>query len=110
MPKRWIETDEDRLPEGMTRVGYDADEQRYTFRDAQGLWIGEEGNEYGGRLTYAGPGENHLTTKWSPMPGLNLCYVQPRLGCLKANPALAVNAQHMLHWPLSFSSFACTLH
>lgn len=40
--------DEYRLPDGMQRVGYDADEQRYTYRDTDGtLWEGEEGETYG---------------------------------------------------------------
>lgn len=40
--------DDYRLPEGMKRVGYDADTQRYTFRDQSGQhWIGPEGSQYG---------------------------------------------------------------
>ena len=40
--------DDYRLPEGMKRVGYDADTQRYTFRDQGGqYWIGPEGSQYG---------------------------------------------------------------
>ena len=32
----------------MTRIGYDADTQRYTFRDSDGsIWQGPEGAEYG---------------------------------------------------------------
>lgn len=42
------DTDEERLPEGMTRVGYDADTQVYTFQDADGsYWEGAPGCEYG---------------------------------------------------------------
>ncbi|KAI0118750.1 carbohydrate-binding module family 50 protein [Nemania sp. FL0031] len=47
---RWSEydTDEERLPEGMQRIGYDADTQVYTFRDAQGgIWESAPGNQYG---------------------------------------------------------------
>jgi hypothetical protein len=48
---RWsyLDTDEERLPEGMTRVGYDADTQTYTFRDTRNnsLWEGAPGCEYG---------------------------------------------------------------
>lgn len=47
---RWshLDTDEDRLPDGMTRVGYDADTQTYTYRDADGsLWRGAPGVQYG---------------------------------------------------------------
>lgn len=48
------DTDEERLPEGMERVGYDADEQVYTFRDADGsYWESAPGNQYG-RLTKVG--------------------------------------------------------
>lgn len=43
-----LDSDEERLPEGMTRVGYDADTQQYTFRDADGsYWYSEEGNRFG---------------------------------------------------------------
>jgi LysM repeat protein len=47
---RWSEydTDEERLPEGMQRIGYDADTQVYTFRDAEGrIWESAPGNRYG---------------------------------------------------------------
>jgi len=53
---RWAdrESDEQRLPEGMQRTGYDADTQQYTYRDADGSdWVGGEGNRYG-RLERAG--------------------------------------------------------
>ncbi|GJJ06170.1 hypothetical protein Clacol_000359 [Clathrus columnatus] len=46
--------DEYRLPEGMTRVGYDADTQRYTFQRGNELWLGEPGVQYGGNLTRTG--------------------------------------------------------
>ena len=37
-----------RLPEGMKRVGYDADTGRYTFKDRSGtFWKGPEGAEFG---------------------------------------------------------------
>lgn len=42
------DTDEERLPDGMTRVGYDADTQVYTFQDSDGsLWESAPGNQYG---------------------------------------------------------------
>ncbi|KAH8998808.1 hypothetical protein EDB86DRAFT_2910195 [Lactarius hatsudake] len=47
---RWSQYDEDeyRLPEGMKRVGYDADSGRYIFRDNDGsLWEGQEGTHFG---------------------------------------------------------------
>ncbi|KAI0528042.1 carbohydrate-binding module family 50 protein [Xylaria bambusicola] len=47
---RWseLDTDEERLPEGMKRIGYDADSQKYTFRDADGsIWESASGNRYG---------------------------------------------------------------
>lgn len=47
---RWayLDSDEERLPEGMTRVGYDADEGVYTYRDADGSsWQGVPGSRYG---------------------------------------------------------------
>ncbi|KAF8522898.1 hypothetical protein BU17DRAFT_44256 [Hysterangium stoloniferum] len=58
---RWTQYDEDeyRLCEGMKRIGYDADTQRYTFQKGNELWIGEPGVETGGNLTKAGT--VHLT-------------------------------------------------
>ncbi|KAF7545359.1 hypothetical protein G7Z17_g9223 [Cylindrodendrum hubeiense] len=51
------DTDEERLPEGMSRVGYDADTQVYTFRDADGsYWESAPGNQYG-RLTKVSDGD-----------------------------------------------------
>jgi len=47
---RWTQFDEDssRLPEGVTRVAYDADTHRYTFRTDNGeLLIGRPGEVYG---------------------------------------------------------------
>lgn len=57
MPRRFdYDTDDDRLPEGMVRVGYDADSQVYTFRDADGsLWEGPPGCEYGHMTKVADP-------------------------------------------------------
>lgn len=40
--------DEGRLPDGMERVGYDADTEVYTYQDEQGnYWQGEPGTRYG---------------------------------------------------------------
>ncbi|KAF2430839.1 hypothetical protein EJ08DRAFT_212560 [Tothia fuscella] len=47
---RFAQYDEDsrRLPEGMTRVGYDADTERYSFQDRDGnYWEGPPGSRYG---------------------------------------------------------------
>ncbi|KIK68583.1 carbohydrate-binding module family 50 protein [Collybiopsis luxurians FD-317 M1] len=61
---RWSQYDEDdaRLPEGMQRVGYDADTGRYYFRDGGGsTWQSSEGARYG-RLTRVsnGPAQEDL--------------------------------------------------
>lgn len=49
--------DDERLPEGMRRVGYDADTQVYTFQDSDGsYWEGAPGCEYG-HLTRVGQGQ-----------------------------------------------------
>ncbi|MCJ1317324.1 hypothetical protein MMC15_002647 [Xylographa vitiligo] len=48
---RWSQYDEDdyRLPEGMQRVGYDADTQKYTYQDSdESYWEGAAGARYGG--------------------------------------------------------------
>ncbi|KAF2824693.1 hypothetical protein CC86DRAFT_295626 [Ophiobolus disseminans] len=53
---RWTDMDDDsqRLPEGMKRIGYDADTQSYTFRDASGaLYESAPGARYG-ELTRVG--------------------------------------------------------
>ncbi|KAG4424559.1 hypothetical protein IFR04_002269 [Cadophora malorum] len=43
-----LDSDEEHLPEGMQRVGYDADSRTYTYRDEQGsFWEGEPGARYG---------------------------------------------------------------
>ncbi|RDW57446.1 hypothetical protein BP6252_13784 [Coleophoma cylindrospora] len=40
--------DEARLPEGMERMGYDADTQTYSYRDQDGsYWEGDPGARYG---------------------------------------------------------------
>ena len=45
-----------RLPEGMRRVAYDADTQRYTFRDRSGqLYQSAPGEEYGVLKPVAAP-------------------------------------------------------
>lgn len=118
---RWLDHDEDRLPEGMTRVGYDADEQRYTFKDAQGLWLGEEGHEYGGQLTYIGPGMYRaflllacwLSKSWPRAgvckgPSLTLSGKQQhRQERQMAHHLLAANELRTGLWPRSSSSSAC---
>ncbi|KAI8956619.1 hypothetical protein F5Y11DRAFT_353462 [Daldinia sp. FL1419] len=44
---RWayLDTDEERLPHGIKRIGYDADDQEYTFFDTSdgSLWVGRYG-------------------------------------------------------------------
>lgn len=43
-----MEQDEHRLPDGFTRIGYDADTGRYYFSDADGnYWEGPQGAEFG---------------------------------------------------------------
>ncbi|KAF2171142.1 carbohydrate-binding module family 50 protein [Zasmidium cellare ATCC 36951] len=43
-----LDSDAERLPSGLERVGYDADTQTYSYRDGDGnYWEGEEGNRYG---------------------------------------------------------------
>ncbi|KAH8847602.1 hypothetical protein MCOR27_004471 [Pyricularia oryzae] len=48
---RWshLDTDEERLPEGMVRIGYDADDETYTFRDERdgSIWESAPGCRYG---------------------------------------------------------------
>ena len=48
LPHTNILQDSNRLPEGMQRIGYDADTQSYTFRDASGaLYESAPGTRYG---------------------------------------------------------------
>ncbi|KAF2671454.1 hypothetical protein BT63DRAFT_423656 [Microthyrium microscopicum] len=45
---RYLDDDNDRLPEGMRRIGYDADAEKYTFEDRDGsIWSGAAGATYG---------------------------------------------------------------
>ncbi|KAJ3498120.1 hypothetical protein NLG97_g1380 [Lecanicillium saksenae] len=55
MPRRpRYDDDEERLPDGMTRVGYDADTGVYTFQDSDGsYWESAPGSQYG-QLTRVG--------------------------------------------------------
>jgi hypothetical protein len=58
---RWseLDTDLERLPEGMVRIGYDSDTQTYTFRDSDGsIWEGAPGCEFGlmRRVSFGGYG------------------------------------------------------
>ena len=58
---RWTQYDEDeyRLPEGMKRIGYDADSGRYFFRDRSGaIWQGAEGAEFSEMTKVSGPTHN----------------------------------------------------
>lgn len=42
------DNDEDNLPQGMTRIGYDADTEIFTFSSASGsIWEGQPGSRYG---------------------------------------------------------------
>ncbi|KAJ7173096.1 hypothetical protein C8R43DRAFT_915108 [Mycena crocata] len=53
---RWTQYEEDseRLPEGVKRIGYDADTARYSFRDREGnIYLGPAHQEYGS-LTLVG--------------------------------------------------------
>ncbi|KAF6748425.1 hypothetical protein DFP72DRAFT_916691 [Ephemerocybe angulata] len=63
----WTQFDEDdyRLPEGMKRIGYDADEGRYYFRDSDGsIWRGAEGAQFG-ELTKVSEAPTSITTQES---------------------------------------------
>ena len=60
---RWshYDTDSERLPAGMERVGYDADTQIYTYRDIDGAtWEGASGARYGllNKVSSGGKREN----------------------------------------------------
>ncbi|KAI1479557.1 carbohydrate-binding module family 50 protein [Daldinia eschscholtzii] len=73
---RWsqYDTDEERLPEGMQRIGYDADTQTYTFRDAEGtVWESAPGNRYGElhrvNTTYAPYGDDEAQDATEPLHG-----------------------------------------
>lgn len=56
---RWsnYDTDEERLPEGMTCIGYDADDQTYTYRNTTdgSIWESAPGNRYGRLRQVSGP-------------------------------------------------------
>lgn len=58
---RWshYDTDEERLPEGMVRIGYDADDQTYTYRNTTdgSIWESAPGNRYGRLRQVSGPSQ-----------------------------------------------------
>ncbi|KAM0335533.1 hypothetical protein ACHAQA_000581 [Verticillium albo-atrum] len=61
------DTDEERLPEGMTRTGYDADTQTYSYRDSDGShWEGAPGNEYGRLTRVSGGGSQRESAPFIP--------------------------------------------
>lgn len=53
-----LDSDDERLPDGMTRVGYDADTGVYTYRDAAdgSYWEGAPGCQYGRLARVSGGG------------------------------------------------------
>jgi len=54
------DTDAERLPAGMRRIGYDADTQTYTYGDADGsVWQGAPGARYGTVRQAAGQDHVH---------------------------------------------------
>ncbi|KAK7042243.1 hypothetical protein R3P38DRAFT_2889329 [Favolaschia claudopus] len=60
---RWTQCNEDstRLPEGVTRIGYDADTARYSFCDREGnLYLGPPHEDYGS-LTLVGKTSHQLS-------------------------------------------------
>lgn len=73
------DTDEERLPEGMQRVGYDADTQVYTFRDADGsYWESAPGCQYG-RLTRVSGARNSSSSDDDREPFLIAEHHEPSL-------------------------------
>lgn len=68
----YLDTDSERLPEGLTRVGYDADTGIYSFQDEHGnYWEGSPGSQYGTlRRVHSSPQQSPLDAegdKWEPM-------------------------------------------
>jgi len=61
LTNRYEDDDARHLPFGMTRVGYDTDTERYTFRHGDSLWLGEPGSLYGGKMKWAGKVEDDST-------------------------------------------------
>lgn len=71
--------DSTRLPEGMRRVGYDADTQVYTFQDADGsYWESAPGCEYG-QLTRVGGNSTYDEDVDDTQPFLRDASTQPAL-------------------------------
>ncbi|KAF7371133.1 hypothetical protein MSAN_00748600 [Mycena sanguinolenta] len=76
---RWTQYNEDstRLPEGMKRIGYDADTARYTFCDREGnIYMGPAHEEYGllslvrksGRSRPASPTDDRFASDQCSLP------------------------------------------
>ncbi|KAJ6591229.1 hypothetical protein DFH09DRAFT_1139058 [Mycena vulgaris] len=84
---RWTQFDEDstRLPEGMKRIGYDADTARYTFCDREGnTYLGPPHEEYG-HLTLVGKSSRPPSSRNDSRP--------QAFASEKSKPTLSVHVQ-----------------
>ncbi|KAG8832691.1 hypothetical protein FRC18_004668 [Serendipita sp. 400] len=69
MSGRWTQYDSvEYRTGGMKCVGYDADTQVYYFQDETGMYEGEPGNQYGGRMRRIGPAPSRRPAVTSPKP------------------------------------------
>ncbi|KAL2752956.1 hypothetical protein ACRALDRAFT_213277 [Sodiomyces alcalophilus JCM 7366] len=62
---RWshLDSDRERLPDDLVRIGYDADTQQYTFQGSDGsIWEGPSGSSYGNLTRISGPPTTTTTT------------------------------------------------
>ncbi|KAI1413652.1 hypothetical protein F5Y13DRAFT_189088 [Hypoxylon sp. FL1857] len=81
MSRRWdIDGEEERLPHGFRRVGYDADMGYYLYRDSEGaLWRGPAGSRYGELTRLSGPTQ--------PQPAVRPTTPPPRKRPLPLTPS-----------------------
>ncbi|KAI0393937.1 carbohydrate-binding module family 50 protein [Xylariaceae sp. FL0594] len=105
---RWSEydTDAERLPEGMQRIGYDADTQTYTFRDADGsTWESAPGNKYGQlrRVSDAPPSYSEEDENAGPLHPLT--YGEPGPHGSRGQPSWRHELMPLLNWFLLVGLF-----
>ncbi|KAI1195591.1 carbohydrate-binding module family 50 protein [Nemania serpens] len=107
---RWsaYDTDEERLPEGMQRIGYDADTQVYTFRDAAdgSTWESAPGNRYGElRRVDAATPPSYGEGDDESSPTQPLTYAGPGPDGAGAQPSWRQEMMPLLNWFLLVGVF-----
>lgn len=81
-----LDSDEENLPHGLERSGYDADSQQYTYRDRNtgALWQGPQGARYGELRHVGESGITNAEHDQNQQVKYPAAYTEFRNGCLTA--------------------------